>query len=193
MRSTFIAAVLLFVSLSTAVSQTQRGGWEFSVSGAFSSYSSKSEGSGPTYESELQNVFSLLLRPGFFVIDGLEILPEIYWGATSDAPPSFSFSGNIAYNYLIPGSRVAPFVLAGYGIGNGVPLLERMVGRSSDAFDITVLNLGGGAKVFVTKAVAVSAEYRYQQFGREVTSGSHTTKNTYYFHNVFLGVSFFVP
>jgi hypothetical protein len=193
MRSTFIATVLLLASISTAVSQTQRGNWEFSVSGAFASYSSKTEGSGPTYESESQNVVSLLLRPGYFVIDGLEILPEIYWGASSGEPPSFSFSGNIAYNYLIPGSRVAPFVLAGYGIGNGVPILERMVGRSSDAFDITVLNLGGGAKVFVTKSVALSAEYRYQQFGQELTNGSYTTKHTYYFHNVFLGVSFFVP
>jgi opacity protein-like surface antigen len=193
MRSTLIATVLLLASMSTAVSQTQRGTWEFSLSGAFSSYSSKSEGSGSTYESDPQQVVSLLLRPGYFVIDGLEILPEIYWGATSGEPPSFSFSGNIAYSYLIPGARVAPFVLAGYGIGNGVPVLERMVGRSSDAFDITVLNLGGGAKVFVTKAVAVTAEYRYQQYNREVTNGSYTSKYTYSFHNVFLGVSFFVP
>jgi opacity protein-like surface antigen len=191
--STLVVVVLALVSLSTAVSQTNQGAWEFSVSGAFASYSSKSENSGHTSESESQNIFSLLFRPGFFVIDGLEILPEVYWGAASDEPPSFSFSGNVAYNYMIPGARVAPFVLAGYGVGNGLPILERMLGRSSDTFDITVLNLGGGAKIFVTKAVALTAEYRYQQFGRDVSSGSSTTKYTYYFHNVFLGVSAFLP
>ncbi len=187
-----VISLLLMASLSNAFSQTNRGAWEFSVSGTFASLSSKSESSGRSSESDPENIFSLLLRPGYFVIDGLEIQPEIYWGASAGDPPSFSFSGNVAYNYMIPGSHVAPFILAGYGVGNGLPLMERMLGRSSDAFDISVLNLGGGAKFFVTKAVAVNAEYRYQQFSRETTSGSNSTKNTFYFHNVFLGISVFL-
>jgi opacity protein-like surface antigen len=192
-RHVVTLVLLLLMVTAGASSQTQQGAWEFSLSGAASSYSSKSEFSGHTSESESQQIMSLLVRPGFFVIEGLEIQPEVYWGAASGDPPSFSFSGNLAYNYLIPGARVAPFILAGYGVGNGMTLLERMFGRNSDAFDITVINLGGGAKFFVTKAVAITAEYRYQQFGHESTSGSFTTNHTYYFHNIFVGISIFVP
>ncbi len=198
MRLTFLViAILIIVTAATAFSQTQQGAWEFSVSGAFASYSSKSETSGSggsqTSESDVQNYFSLLLRPGFFVIEGLEIEPEILWGAADGVPPSFSVSGNLAYNLTIPGSRVTPFALAGYGIGNGIPILERMLGRSSNDFDIGVLNLGAGLKVFMAKQVAFRVEYRYQRYSREISSGSTTTTSTYNFHNAFLGVSVFLP
>jgi len=201
MRRTFsIFAVVVIASASTALAQTQQGAWEFSVSGSFASLSSKTESSGyggsHTHESDAENYFSLLLRPGFFIIEGLEIEPEIYWGAASGVPPSFSVSGNLSYNLTIPGSRVTPFALAGYGIGNGVPILETLVSRSSDEFNIGVLNLGGGLKIFVTKQVAFRAEYRFQQYSQETTSGSGsfttTTNRTYTFHNAFLGVSVFV-
>jgi opacity protein-like surface antigen len=197
-----ILGLLIIVSVVPALSQTHQGSWEFSVSGAFSSFSLKTESSGfggtHTHESDkATNYFSLLLRPGFYVIDGLEIEPEINWGAADGIPPSFSFSGNIAYTYLIPNTHVAPFALAGYGIGNGIPLLQRMFDRSSDAFDIGVLNLGGGVKWFAGKQVALRVEYRFQRYTHESTTGTgtySTTQNTTFnFNNVFLGVSVFLP
>ncbi len=202
MRLTILAlSILLIVSSSTALAQTQQGAWEFSVSGAFASVSSKSETSGyggsHTYESEAENFFTVLLRPGFFVIDGLEIEPEILWGGASGIPPSYSFSGNLSYNVSIPNSRVVPFALAGYGIGNCIPILQVTIGRNSDAFDVSVLNLGGGMKIFVSKQVAFRAEYRFQRYSQETSSGSgtfsSTAKLTYDFHNAFVGVSFFLP
>ncbi len=197
-----VLCLLVIASTTSAISQTQRGSWEFSASGAFSSFTLKSETSGyfgtHTYESDKAvNYFSLLLRPGFYVIDGLEIEPEINWGAADGVPPSFSFSGNLAYSYLIPGTRFAPFALAGYGIGNGIPILERLLERSSDKFNIGVLNLGAGLKLFAAKQVAVRAEYRYQRYSHEETMGSgtygSTVNTTFNFHNVFLGVSVFLP
>lgn len=199
-RIFLISAVLLALPATLALSQTEQRAWEFSISGAFSSLTSKAEVSGGgasgTYESETANIFSIMLRPGFFVIDGLEIEPEICWGGASGEAPSLSFSGNLSYNLLIPGTAVVPFVLAGYGIGNGIPVLGEVITRSSDAFDISVLNLGGGLKVFVTKAVAFRAEYRYQRFAQETTMGyasyNYTTNLTNNFHKVLLGVSLFL-
>lgn len=197
-----VLSLLVIVSTIPAISQTQQGAWEFSVSGTFSSVTLSTESSGysgtHTYGSdEAIDYFSLLLRPGFYVIDGLEIEPEINWGAADRVPPSYSFSGNVAYTYLIPGTRLAPFALAGYGIGNGIPVLQRMMERSSDEFDIGVLNLGAGLKLFAAKQVALRVEYRYQRYSHEATVGgglySSTMKSTFNFHNVFLGVSVFLP
>jgi opacity protein-like surface antigen len=193
-RSLVVLTITTIVATSFGLSQTQQGAWEFSVSGGFASYFVKTESSGHTSESASENLFSLLLRPGYFVIEGLEIEPELFWGAATGEPPSFSFSGNLSYNYLVPGSRVALFALAGYGVGNGVPVLERMVGRSSDSFDITLLNLGAGTKIFVTKAVAFRAEYRYQMYKHDASGGStSTTTTTLNFHNAYLGISVFLP
>ena len=202
MKLTILLLGLLIVASTTpGISQTHQGAWEFSVSGAFSSLSMKTETSGfagtQTHESDAVNYFSLMLRPGFYVIDGLEIEPEINWGAADGVPPSFSLSGNLSYTYLIPGTRFAPFAIAGYGVGNGIPVLERMFDRSSDEFNIGVLNLGAGLKLFAAKQVALRAEYRYQRYSREETVGSgtygSTVKSTFNFHNVFLGVSIFLP
>lgn len=200
-RICLFTAILMVLSASIALSQMQQGGWEFSVSGAFASLSSKTEYSGSvgshTYESEAESYFTVMLRPGFYVIDGLEIEPEISWGGASGVPPSYSFSGNASYNFLIPGSRVAPFVLAGYGIGNSMPMMGLMIARFSDSFDVSVLNAGAGLKVFATKSVAFRAEYRYQRFARgdiRAPGGYSSSMDvTYNLHNVFLGVSVFLP
>ncbi len=198
-----LLALIVLMLPGTAMSQIHQRGWEFSVSGTFASLSTKTETSGAggttTSETASQNLFSLLLRPGFFVIDGLEIEPEFLWGLASNGPPSYSVSGNVAYNWMVPNSQVALFALAGYGVGNGIPALERMVTRSSEAFDITVLNLGAGTKVFVSKQVAFRAEYRFQQYTHNLSGAvsaggsSPTTKYIYSFHNAFLGVSVFLP
>jgi opacity protein-like surface antigen len=193
-RTLIVLGIAAVLASGTTLSQTQQGAWEFSASGGFASYFVKTESAGHTSESATENLFSLLLRPGYFVVEGLEVEPEVFWGAATGEPPSFSFSGNLSYNYVVPGSRVALFALAGYGVGNGIPVLERMFGRSSDAFDITVLNLGAGTKIFVTKAVAFRAEYRFQMYTHDTSGGStSTTKSTYNFHNAFLGVSVFLP
>jgi opacity protein-like surface antigen len=196
-----LATMCLVFACSVLSSQTKQGSWEFSLSGNLGSTSSRTETTTPsgttTTESEAQGFLSLALRPGYYVIDGLVVEPEILWTTLENIPPSFSLSVNVAYNFRIPESQVTPFVLAGYGTGNAVPIFQRLFFRSSDKLDIGVLNLGGGVKIFFAEQIALRAEYRYQRFSQERTSSfgssSYTTERTQNFHNVFFGFSFFVP
>jgi opacity protein-like surface antigen len=196
-----LAVVCLVFACESLSSQTQQGTWELSLSGNLGSVSGSSEttGSFGSSKSELesQGYLSLALRPGFYIIDGLVVEPEILWTAVEKDPPSFSLSGNLAYNFSIPQSHITPFVLVGYGTGNAIPLFQRLLFRSSDKLDISVLNIGAGLKFFVAERIALRTEYRYQRYSQERTfsSGSFnsTTKTIQNFHNVFFGFSIFLP
>jgi len=195
-----LTAVALVFAYGSMYSQTQKGAWEFSLSGNFGSVSTSSETSGSSgtqkSETDAEGYLSLALRPGFYIIDGLVVEPEFLWTAVKGTPPSFSLSGNIAYNFRIPKSHFTPFVLAGYGVGNAIPLFQRLLGRSSDKLDITVLNVGAGLKIFISERIALRTEYRYQRYSRESTfnsgSFSSTTNTVVNFHNVFFGFSIFL-
>lgn len=196
-----LAVVCLVFVCEPLYSQTQQGAWELSLSGNFGSVSGSSETSGSfgtsKSESEAEGYLSLALRPGFYIIDGLAVEPEILWSAFEGVPPSFSLTGNLSYNFRIPESHVTPFVLAGYGTGNAIPFFQRLLFRSSDKLDIGVLNIGGGVKLFLADRVALRTEYRYQRYSQERTFGSgsfsSTTKTIQNFHNVFFGFSLFLP
>jgi hypothetical protein len=81
-----------------------------------------------------------------------------------------------------------PFVLAGYGKANGIPMFQ-ILDRLTEGFDVSVFNIGGGMKLFVVPRIAFRAEYRFQRFGYE----TDTEKTTRVFHNFFVGFSFFLP
>lgn len=194
----FFAVVCLVATCSSTYSQTRQGTWELSLSGNLGSASGSSETSGSfgsyTTDQEAQGYLSLAFRPGFYLIGGLEIEPEILWTAMKNIPPSFSLSGNLAYNFNIPQSRLTPFVLAGYGIGNAVPIFQRVIVRTSDKLDIGVMNAGAGLKIFVADRIALRTEYRYQRYSGEKAYGSlYTVKTHQNFHNVFFGFSVFLP
>ena len=63
--------------------------------------------------------------------------------------------------------------------------------------DIPVLRVGGGLKIFVSKSVALKAEYRYERYTRESTSdsyyGSYTSSVTTDYHNILFGFCVFLP
>ncbi len=198
-RVVFVAAIL-FCGWASLYAQTKQGAWELSLSGNIGSVSTstKSEGSFGRFESkgEAQGFLALTARPGFYIIDGLVLEPEILWTAVEGTEPSLSLSGNLAYNFTVPKSRVTPFVLIGYGTGNAVPFLQRLLFRSSDELNISLLNLGAGVKIFVTERVALRTEYRFQRFSREETFGSGsfqgTLKEVNKFHHLFFGFSVFL-
>lgn len=196
-----LAVVCLVFACEPLYSQTQQGAWELSLSGNFGSVSGSSETSGSfgtsKSESEAEGYLSLAIRPGFYIIDGLAVEPEILWTALEGVPPIFSLSGNLAYNFSIPQSHITPFVLIGYGTGNAIPLFQRLFFKSSEELDISVLNIGAGLKIFVAEQIALRIEYRYQRYSQEETFGSgsfsSTTKSIQNFHNVFFGFSIFLP
>ena len=200
MRATFVIISFVFVT-AFLHSQNMPGTWEFSLSGTMGSFSLSTESSislgTPISSSESYGYLSLAIRPGLFIAKGFEFEPEIFWTAMKDQPPALNLSGNLAYNFTISNSRLSPFLLAGYGVGNAVPIFQRVFARSSDKFDIPLLNVGAGLKYYFSDWIALRTEYRYQRYSWEnsYASGAYssTMKYAWNFHNVFVGFSVFLP
>jgi opacity protein-like surface antigen len=135
------------------------------------------------------------------VVDGFSIEPEIYILAVEKFLPTLNLGGNLAYTFSIPESPVKPFLTAGYGIGNGIPIMQRLMDRSSDDLDIPVVRVGGGMKIFLSKQVALKLEYRYERYSYENSSSfayygysySYSQKVISNYHNVLFGISVFLP
>jgi len=71
------------------------------------------------------------------------------------------FNGNVSYNIIID-KRSIPFVLIGYGLTNTFPLITLPLMEKD--FNVGVLNVGLGVKIFLEKGPALRIEYRYQKF-----------------------------
>ncbi len=138
---------------------------ELSLSG---SYQNISSGDG-SYSS---GAFLISPRLGFFVYKGLELEPEILLMIGSGSDPIYMLNGNISYNFISKG-KVVPFLLAGYGLANTVPLFNIPLIRTD--FTVGVLNLGIGIKSFLRDNIAIRVEYRFQNF-----TGQKETTNSYY-------------
>jgi hypothetical protein len=190
---------------SPGLSQTTAGNWELSLAGNLGSMQSSHESSwssnGYTEHSssdgDAQTYLGLNLRAGIFVADGFSLEPELYMLAVMDEQPAFNIGANASYTFDVPNSQVKPFLTAGYGIGNAIPLMQRLLGRQSGDFDIPVIRGGGGFKIFVSKQVALKIEYRYERYTNEDESSSlyykSTSKTTMNLHNILFGFSVFLP
>lgn len=188
-----ILSICVIFTLTSLRAQTQQGSWELSFSGNLGVMSASAETATPTgtisSSTESRGYIALAARPGLYLTEGLVIEPELFWTAIKNEPPAFSLSANFAYNFTIPNSRVRPFLLVGYGIGNGIPSFERLIFRSSNKLDIPVLNAGAGLKLFVTERIALRTEYRFQRYN----ASQYSTKYVSNYHNVFFGFSVFFP
>ncbi len=115
-KTALVLVVLFFIFSIRAFSQTEKGHYELSLSGLFGSYSESVDN--PYYSNDGQSTTYLILnfRPGFFIINSLELEPEILMTTVENTEPSFSLSANVSYNFDIIDSNVKPFILAGYEI-----------------------------------------------------------------------------
>lgn len=185
-----------------------KGASEVSTSMQFGQVNSSYEytyHSGPnayTQTSDSKHSFlTLTMRYGKFVASGLEISPELQWTAIEEWEPAFSIAANLEYNFAPLSTsekqRNVPFLLAGYGIGNAAPAYMWFVSRTSDKFDVPVLNLGAGLKTFVSDRVALRFEYRYQRFSWDESYqsafSSSTSKYVDQYHRFLFGFSVFFP
>jgi opacity protein-like surface antigen len=198
-------ALLALAIVVEASAQLTQGSWEMSMSASMGSVSSATEytygGKTSTYEGEAESYISLAFRPGYYIIDGLSFEPELVWTATEGNEPAIAVLAGLSYTFTIPQSPVAPFILVGYGIGNGIPVAQRLIGRTSNEFDVAALNAGGGLKVFVSPNIAFRAEYRYQRYAWEETPSIYWPsefvpgpfKHSTTYHNIFIGISVFFP
>jgi opacity protein-like surface antigen len=194
-------ACSLLLMATTALGQMRPGSMELSLALNLNSLSatteSKYNGQGYKDEGEAVGALGLDFRFGVFAAPGLSIEPEFYMLAGEGDPPAFNLGGNLAYTFKIEASPVSPFITAGYGIGNGIPFMQRLLGRSSSDFDIPVLRAGGGLKIFVARSVALKMEYRYERYSYENSETYYgmtsSYSRVYNFHTLLIGFSVFLP
>lgn len=172
----FAGVLTLLILAETVFAQPEKWDKELSIAASF--MARKSE-----YSSEFWTAFNIPIRLGLLVTKDFEIEPEILFSKYEGGHVGFVFSGNLAYN-INPTShegRVVPFVFGGLGYSNATILLPNIAYGGGDE-NWTVLNLGGGLKIFMSKPVALRLEYRFQNFFgyRDIM-----------YHNIFFGISVF--
>ena len=183
MRTLVAVVVVAAVISSSSIAQFSKGDVELSMNASLGSRSMKVSGRG--YEdSESYNLMYLGVSPGIFVTQGVSIEPEIAFMAIEKQSPAWYFLGNVSYTYAGEGAKVAPFVRAGIGVANGIPVLPgtMAVFRTSDKLDVQVLNVGGGVKYQVAGAAYLRAEanYKHYSWSRALYSGSNSSSDYSY-------------
>lgn len=180
----FVVVLMLLLPVSTVFAQTDKGDWEFSVAGSFMSM--KIEGVDESFAS-----IRLAGRAGYFITKCFEIEPEIILGKIDEdlfgeAKWGYIFSCNLAYHFSTS-SKTVPFVLAGVGISNTFPIFAKVVIFGSEDETWKLINAGAGIKVFLSKAVALRVEYRFQHY-----FGEKGMDNDFTCHFGMIGVSVFL-
>jgi len=174
MRSFLV--ILLFPAMAFCQGFLPR--WELSLSGDINTVTA------------IHQYISLEGRAGFYPIlgEGLSVEPEAAFGRTN-AKNAVNVSANVSYGYGMGYWPAVPFVLAGYGMGNGIPLdvpMPQQVGVTSNT-GVGFINAGGGVKIMAFGGRGLfRVEYRYQAFTESLTGGatSHV-----YARRILLGVS----
>jgi hypothetical protein len=128
-----LLAFLLVFGVVFAASQPVNGKrFELSMGLSFDAYSYHSPYD-PAGYSNTDSYINLPIRFGWYIWKGLEFEPELMLTKYREHeiyPPSEDYkysetgwmlSGNLLYNFRINNSHFMPFILAGFGFGNGVP------------------------------------------------------------------------
>lgn len=193
MKKSLFYALQLVLLVTTCYAQIQDGKFEISASGTAGSYSYTSKTNNRSYDSDAITYLNTSIKLGYYITGGLEIEPELYTLFMEKSKPSFVINGNVLYNFNIPETKLNPFLLLGYGLGNAYPLIvfQNAYIRSSDKFDVGCFNTGLGLKYFFNDNVGIRVEYRYQKFSYN-DSNLFTTSDTEYninTHSVLFGFS----
>lgn len=184
MKILSIIITIIFAAVSLSAQPREGKNVELSLSGSYQNYSSGSS-------SGSSGAFLISPRAGFFLINGLELEPELLFMVASGSDPAYVLNGNVSYNFLTDKNSV-PFILVGYGIANTTPFFNVPFGKTD--FKVGVLNIGAGAKIFIGKDVALRIEYRFQKFSGQEEKNyysyySYTNKVDTRIHSVQFGFS----
>lgn len=193
-----IAVILLLMNIC-AHAQINGKRVELSFSGAFGEAKLSYESTSPTYSYTSDGKFHYYLfsniRFGYLLNANFEVEPEIQVLLLENVDPSYSINANLVYNIGIDSSRIKPFLLIGYGIGNAVPFYGSLFNIESyegNKLSVNQFNAGLGMKIFITNNIAIRNEYRFQKYSytKDYSNIRTTSKYTYYFHQLLFGVSF---
>jgi hypothetical protein len=160
MKTLIVAVVLIMPAIGRSQGFLPR--WEMSASVDMNSVSNSFN------SNDNHKYVSLAFRPGFYPIlgQGFSIEPELFVSATEGQSPAINLSGNLCYSLGMGYWVAVPFVLVGYGLGDGIPFyqpLTRVPGTTASG--ISLYNLGAGVKVMTLGGRGLlRVEYRYQQY-----------------------------
>jgi opacity protein-like surface antigen len=203
-KTVVVLAVLLLLSTAAVAANGPVEGkkFEFSTGLAFSLQKYHYDDGW----KENYTIVQIPIRVGYFIWKGLEFEPELmlasekYTGyypdgsvAYSDNQTGYILSGNFLYNFKLNSSRMIPFVLAGYGFGNGGPEGTDVDQYESGAKN-SLLNLGAGIKFMFGNIGALRFEYRFRGGTVKYSyadDGGITYTDKVNYHTVLLGLSLF--
>jgi hypothetical protein len=174
-----MAFVLLAASgLTAQVGQDKR--FEFSTSASIWNVK--------WYGDESTTIINIPLRLGVFLFKGLELEPELSLTIPEEGEDTgILILGNVSYNFKAS-KNVFPFVLAGIGYGNAVPML----GWAWDVEEKVIpVNFGAGIKAFVGDSAAVRVEYRFTKFYEADQGLFKSDGDVRTHHNFLIGISLF--
>jgi opacity protein-like surface antigen len=177
-KAVLVLTMILFFCTLTVSAQPAGKKWELGMSFSYTNY----KWSGDT---ESEYVLNLPIRAGYYVWKGLEIEPEFMLTKFKDGDTAYILSANLAYNFKTSGS-LRPFVLAGFGFGNGIPVAHLVEGESD--INATVINFGAGVKYLIGSTAALRFEYRYTHDHLKYQGGYSENMNI---HQVLAGISVF--
>jgi len=194
-----LAGILIsLIFVDSVFAQLEKGKAELSFGASFM-------GMQPAQEGEESNFgVNISTRLGYFFTRRFEAEPEIIFTSYEHQKAGVILSANLLYNQpLAEGSRIVPFLLAGGGWANSVHLLTQINSNSGEEATISgegvrnyqILNLGTGARFFLTNSIALRLEYRFQRFFAkkeelDVAGRLVTYDPTRSYHNVMVGLSF---
>lgn len=169
MKSFLLLSLLTIFFPLLSVAQPDEGSKEISMQGFVSNqdYQTKiSVGSQSFSGSDDMTAGSLYFRLGYFITSGFSIDPEVTWGFSDVASPSFAFSLNGSFQAPV-NDMLFVFMTAGAGISNAIPFANITIGRAAEKLDIPMYNFGGGLKYYLNEIVALRTEFRYSVYNYE--------------------------
>lgn len=177
-RTVIFLTLVMFAAATVAMAQPfEKKKWEVSTALSFTSITQSGENT--------QSVLNIPITVGYFVWRGVEIQPEIMLTKFKGDNAAFLVNLNVAYNFLMQ-KKFVPYVLGGFGLGNGFSYVGIVEGSSD--INSTALNLGGGVKYLVGNAAAFHAELRYTHYHFTETGGGASNFNSF---QLFTGISLF--
>jgi len=195
--------VLLLLGAATAASGSIVEGKKFEFSTALSfetfSYTYPDAPAGYKYT---QSYLNIPIRFGWFIWKGLELEPELMWTSYHyhEVYPGYYddkyhetgvlFSANVLYNFKLKSPHWVPFVLAGFGFGNGVPY-EGYVEKWDTGSKVSTPNLGVGVKYLFGNIGALRLEYRYRHYRISTPYEDDAYIEHVTFNTIFVGLSLF--
>ncbi len=156
-----------------------KGTWELGLTGSFSSVSTVDD-------EDARTILSMSISPSYYITDGFFIEPELVFLINSlfeEDDSGYQLLLNAGYTFKTTKS-FAPYVKAGYGIGNvmtlqyagtqGTPL-----GAVDDDELLSIINAGIGMKWLVggTAMIKTEINYRNQNHTREGSPNDENLRN----------------